>query len=275
MKHVRMSLPVLAVALLLGVSGCGSSSTGSTATSQQTQQSGGQGQQPGGGQGRFPGANGTIVDVAGTTMQVQSQQADQVAVTWNDKTSFTRQAGGTVSDIKVGDCVMVTSDATGSTAPTSGSMTATSVRVSGSTNGACSIGGRGGPGGTRSGAPSRRPSGAPSGLPRGGFGGGAFGTVKSVTGSDFTVASQGFGQSTGTSTVDVATSSRTTVSRSVAATSKAVRTGLCVTARGSSDSTGAVTASSVALSPPVNGSCGGFGPGRPGGSGAASGSSRS
>jgi hypothetical protein len=99
--------------------------------------------------------------------------------------------------------------------------------------------------------------------------------VKSMTGGGFTVTSQGFGQDSGSSsTVTVSTTSKTTVSRTVAATSKAVRTGLCVSARGSADSTGAVTATSVALSHPVNGACG-MGFGRPGGAGGQSSSTAS
>lgn len=279
MKHVRMTMPGVALALLLVASGCGSTSTAATgsASSGPSQQAA-QGVPGGGQQGRMPGASGTIVDVSGSTMQVQGLQSDQVAVTWTGRTSFTDEASGTLSDVAVGSCVMVTSDGAGSTSSSPATVTATAVRGTKATNGSCSIGGGPG-GGGRPGGGSGMPGGAASGRPDGGpsgrpGGAGVVGMVKAMTGGGFTVTSQGFGQDSGSSTVTVSTTSKTTVSRTVAATSKAVRTGLCVSARGSADDTGAVTATSVALSQPVNGACG-MGFGRPGGAGGAGGQSSS
>jgi hypothetical protein len=283
MKLVRMmTMPLMALALLLVASGCGSSPAATGSSSPEQSQQAGQSPQGGGQQGRMPGANGTIVDVSGSTMQVQDMRSDQVAVTWTGKTSFTREAGGALSDIAVGDCVMVTSDATGSASSVPTKVTATSVRVTKPTGGSCTIGGggRGGlgsgrpggaPPGGANGGPSGRPSGRPGGRP---VGAGVFGAVKAMAGGGFTVTSQGFGQDTASTSVTVTTTSRTTVSRTVAATSKAVATGLCVSARGTTDDTGAVTATSVALSQPVNGACG-VGFGRPGGAGGPSGSAES
>ena len=98
-----------------------------------------------------------------------------------------------------------------------------------------------------------------------------FGKVTAVSGSGFTVAAETFaGRPAGggsapatpsgtptftTRPVTVTTSSATTYTTTKAATSSAVAVGKCVSARGATDNTGAVTATSIAVTPAVNGAC--------------------
>jgi hypothetical protein len=106
--------------------------------------------------------------------------------------------------------------------------------------------------------PSGMPSGAPGGNgPRMSMVRAAFGKVTAVSGRGFTVKSSAGGQS---STVTVTTSSSTSYTANAGATASAVKVGLCMSAQGSTDSTGAVTATTVTVSKPANGTCtGGFG----------------
>jgi hypothetical protein len=60
--------------------------------------------------------------------------------------------------------------------------------------------------------------------------------------------------------VAVTTTSATTYTQQQKATATALKQGVCVTARGAQDSSGTVTATSIAVRPAVNGSCtNGFG----------------
>jgi hypothetical protein len=130
--------------------------------------------------------------------------------------------------------------------------------------------------------------GGTGGFPGGGagFGGIVTGKVTAVSGSTITVESTRFGAPNGsaatssgaattgsastgektTETVNVTGS--TTYTTEKKATASAVKTGLCATALGAADDTGAIAATSVTLSEPVNGECTsgarGFGGGRNG-----------
>lgn len=91
---------------------------------------------------------------------------------------------------------------------------------------------------------------------------GALGSVASLSGSSMEVQNPQTGQ------VTVSWSSSTVFTETVTLSSSAVAVGDCVTATGKSSS-GAITATSVSITKPVNGSCtgrGGFG-GAPGGGG--------
>jgi Domain of unknown function (DUF5666) len=258
-----------AAALLLALTACGGSSSGATGASGQA--SGQASAQPSigaGQQGVRPGASGKIAAVSGKTLQVQSQQDGQVAVTYTGSTTFTRQVSAALSDVKVGDCVMASAAMTsGAPASSTGSLAATTVRITQAVNGSCA----GGPGGFRGQRPSGAPSGGPGQRGPGGFGGGAFGTVTAVSGSGFTVKQASFNGGSATSRT-VTVSSSTTYSTTEKATSSAVKVGLCASAQGQKDSTGAVTAQRISLSNPVSGQCsaglgGRFGGGSGGGAG--------
>jgi hypothetical protein len=286
----RLVAAVGAGVLLLGASACGSSTPSNTAaTTTQGGYSQGNGQN-GAGTQRFPGATGKVAAITGSTAQVQNQTDGQVAVTWTSSTAFTQEVSTTAAAIKVGSCVVVGSaqTSTGSTTTTQPTaVTATTVRITPATGGTCSpgFGGRtggfggqgggpqfsgGGPGGAAGGSggggfEGTPPSGFPSGGPNGangrtfrGFGGGAFGKVTAVTANGFTVSSTRPNRSTGqstTTTVTVTETGTTTYTTTVKGAASDVKVGVCVRAQGTTDSTGAVTARTVAISQPVNGEC--------------------
>lgn len=252
-----------AVVLLLAASACGSGNAAVGTSGQTTENGVPQGQQQGGPVRQIPGADGKVAAVQGSTAQVQSEQNGQVAVSWTAGTTFTRQVRAKLADIKVGDCVVVApadQTASGSTTPPT-TVTAASVRITPKVDGACGFAGRdGGPqvnGGPQGGG--QPPSGAPSGGSRPqmrGFGG-AVGDVTAVAANSFAVSSQMPGSSTRT-TVTVTVGSTTTYTTTAKGTASDVKVGVCVLATGSTDSTGAVTARTIAISQPENGQCGGF-----------------
>ena len=112
------------------------------------------------------------------------------------------------------------------------------------------------------------PNGAPTGGPgqggadgRGGAGG-LFGKVTAVSGASFTLARivpAGEGATSTAAPVTVTTSGSTAYTKTVKASATDVAVGQCATALGQTSETGAVTATSVALRAPVNGSCFGAG----------------
>ena len=269
-RHRRGVAPLLlGVAAAIALSACGSS--GSAAASQPDSPAASPSSSAAAGSSpraavRGPAAFGLIAAVSGSTMQVQNAQAGQVAVTWTTATKFSQQVALSLSSVKAGDCVTASS-AAGS--PTATSFTATAVTVSQAVNGRC-FGGFGG-GATSS----PRPTGSfarPSGAPSGGFartGAFATGSVVSVSGSTIVVAARSFGPgggaspgaSVGTTTDKTVTlTSATKITTVQSATAAAATVGRCATAEGKTDSTGAVAATSIAVTNPVNGQCtGGFG----------------
>lgn len=221
-------------------------------------------QDQGGGGGGAPGVSGLIAEVTDQTMQVQGQDG-QTAVTWTDATTFTAQVAGTASDVVVGSCVVAIGDSEDAV---------TRVTVTQAEDGACSMGGmRGGggqapdgqtppsgrPTGMPSGMPSGGPTGVPSGMPSGGpqgLGAMTAGLVTAVDGSTVTVTQTAPG-STEETTSSFTLSADATVTATAAATSADAIVGSCASARGETDSTGALTATSVSLSQATDGQCGG------------------
>lgn len=269
----------LAGVVMLSACGAGSGATGATSASTTSPTSAAGNAQGGAGQGRFPGVNGLVAAVDGHTLQVQGNGI-QTAVIYTSSTKFTAERPAKRSDVTVGSCVMVRSAATGQSASATPSSTevAASVSITPAVAGSCTAGraafggGFGGPGG---GFPGRtggtRPTGQRTGTGRpGGFRGGAFGQVTAVTATGFDVKSasrNGGGAATATPTtrvVHVTTTASTTYTRTAAATSAAAAVGTCVTATGTSDQTGALTARDINVRPAVNGACS-LGFGRPAG----------
>lgn len=231
-------------------------------------------------------AQGTIAALAASSLEVQSPQSGQVTVTYSPKTAFTQTATTTKAAVVVGGCVFAMparSAASGSAAPSAApsasprvrvtSITAATVVITQPVNGTCNraFGGLNGAGAPPSGAPSGAfPSGTPSGgFARGGFGVGAAGKVTAVTASTMTVVGATRTDSiTYTVTVDSSTMYTTTGS----ATSAALAVGKCVSAFGSTDSTGTVAATRIAVSPASSTGCTvGFGRGRAGGASSSTG----
>jgi hypothetical protein len=281
--------------LLALVAGCGSGSGTPNASGQAPQDSSQNGQQNGQQtqNGRPPGANGKVAAVDGSTAQVQSQLSGQVAVTWTASTTFTKQVAVKLSAVKAGDCVMVeptqTSASSGSgTVPTA--ITAKAVRITAPVNGSCTpaFGGNGGgPQTQQNGSGPQQfegppPSGAGGAAPGDGKtrfrGFGAFGKVSDVTANGFKVATTmptGQGSATTTTDVTVTVTAGTTYTTMAKGTAADVKVGLCVRADGSTDNTGAVTARTIAVTPPANGQCGAMVFQRDGGPGSNSGTASS
>lgn len=251
---------------------------------------------PGGAQtrGNLPFARGQLVGRSGATLDIQGFNGDsKVIVTSSTKYEQMQTADATA--VKVGQCIRVTGTGSASTG-----ITATSVALSpapsscstgnapgagfggrfrnrtgnGNGNGGTTGGTGGGTGGT---------TGGTTGGPGGGTGtgnagrnranfptnfGSVAGKVTKVSGDKVVVKgtivqppTKANGKpKTAKKTVNVTLASATRFDETVTATADALAVGTCVTAAGTADSVGTVTANTVIVSQPVNGSCtGGFG----------------
>ncbi len=257
------------------------------------------------GAGSFPGASGSVAAITGSSMEVQSEQSGQVTVNWSTSTTFSETVAVAASSVAAGDCVTVTGTVAKKTKKLTAKTVTISQPTAGScsTGGFGGAGGAGGGGGRFGGGtpPSggTRPSGAAGGsgeAPAGGPGGGAgrpttsntgfaSGTVKTVTSSTLTITGISSAAFSGTApkkgakssastkkaatpkttTVKIALASSTTYTEGQSAASSALAVGDCVTATGSDDSTGAVSATSVHITSTGGKTCttgfGGFGGG--------------
>ncbi len=259
---------IAAGASVLALAACGSSTPRAAAQQPRssTAASGGPGRAA---IARTPAVSGLIAAWANNTMQVQSASA-QTAVTLTAKTRITADRPTTAKAVTVGSCVSVravtaqaVAGATASPqppAPSTGPVTAATVQIRPEVNGSCATLAAGFASGTFT--PRARPSDAPSVFRGRGFGGqfrvfGATGQVASLSPTGFVVTENRGGT---TSSVSVLTGSSTTYTTIGAVTRSAIKTGECAVATGPSDSTGAVTATTLVLSQPVKGSCSvGFG----------------
>jgi Domain of unknown function (DUF5666) len=224
----------------------------------------------GSGGGNFPGASGSVAAITGSSMEVQNQQAGQVTVSWTSSTTFSKTVTLSAANVAAGDCVTVT----GSTS--TGTLVANSVTVSKPTSsGSCTNGfgarrpggGAGFPGGTAPNGGSR-PTGsslpnAPSGSAPRGASGFSFtsGKVTSVTPATMVIygfSSSGFSGTRGTqsstpptsipsTSVNIELQNSTTYSETQSTAASSLAVGDCVSAVGSTDSTGAVTARTVRI----------------------------
>lgn len=262
-------IPLLAVPLAACGGGGSSGSSATSAAPSSTPSTAGVGAAGRGG-GRMPGTVGTVAAVAASSIEVQNA-AGQLTVSFTGSTAFTRTATATRSAVTVGSCVFAVG-----TSASAGVLTATSVTVSRPVNGRCTTTGRFGggfgrgfgnrPGGVRPSAGGGTPSpGSAGGRIGAGPGGSvAMGTVKSVSGP--TVVISGTLRTFGASSTPSAASSASTGTLTLAsgarysAVSKvdhrALKVGQCVVARGKSDSTGAVRATAIEISPAAASGCG-------------------
>lgn len=251
--------PVVAASCgLLLLAGCGSTTSNASPGDQPSASAGAQDGRTGGGQGdrgrgSDPGrVSGEIAAVDGKTLQIQDGES-QTAVTYSGSTTFLSRVTGKVSDIKTGECVTVLSSSTDEKATT---VTATSVTASPATKGECGFGfgGSGGRGARPSGAPSGQPSGAPSGMPNEGMRPRS-GTVTAVKDGTLTIAVTQMG-SDDTTTLTAKTTSDTTVTVTKSAKASAAKVGMCATASGKADDTGAVAATSITVYKSGDAGCG-------------------
>ena len=199
--------------------------------------------------GRGTAVAGRLSQLSGVRLLLNGQNG-QFTVTYDRSTRFQRTDPGSPSDITIGACI----NATGASGP--GGVTASIVQVSASVNGACGTGnaGSGGPG------QGRFPNGGNVGNGGAANFGAVRGKVTAVSGSSVTV------QPTSGTDVTLTVPATASISKTEPATSKQLAVGQCIAAVGQVDSSGAVKARSVTITPAGPDGCtfGGFGPrGRP------------
>jgi hypothetical protein len=213
-------------------------------------------------------------------MEVQSQQSGQTTVNWTASTSFSQTVKTARSSVKVGECLTVTGSSK------KGTVTAKSVTISKAKSGKCTgaggFGGFGGAGGSRpSGSGGFTPPSGGERPPQGGSGNGgppqgaggsargfantgfATGKVTKVSGqslvlsgfSSGTLRKQPVKKNTRATPVAVKVTSSTTYTTSQAAAASDLALGDCVTAAGSTATTGAVTASTIRIASTGGKSC--------------------
>jgi hypothetical protein len=220
-----------------------------------------------------PAASGMIASVSGNILEVQSPQAGQTTVNLSSKTVITATVSVGLSDVKTGGCISATG-----TKGSGGSIDAANVMLFSATKGTCvrgfgfgAGGGSGGAGGfprtTRGTFPTRTS----------GTGGGrtfkrpanfatASGKVTSVSGAKIKVDAVSFSFSSKTKKPTVTTSSKmvsvsksTKYSKSERVTSGSLKVGECVVATGSTNSIGAVAATTLIVTQPTSSGCSAFG----------------
>lgn len=271
-KTTLAALGLISVAALtLGACGSSANATAPKPSASASASTGG-GSANGGANGANRAVSGLIADVTGSTAQVQGATS-QTAVSWTDSTTFTAQVPATAADLTVGACVVAraaqpaaatANGATSSASPTS--VAAETIQITPATNGSCAPARGAGPGAQGAGGtsaspgpqPSRSGGGSGAGNRRGGMG--AFGQIASVGDGTLTVTMVANPNASGQTSPQGATqtvtwTSATTITKQAAATAAGVVVGQCMSATGAHDSTGAVTATSIRLSAPVNGSC--------------------
>lgn len=251
----RLVITAGGTVVLLALTACGGStaagSTSSSSTTSTNRPAGGTG--PGGVARR--GTAGTLAQINGTSLILTDTTGTDVTVDYTTTTAITQTKTGVLADIVPGSCVVITGqkDATGT-------LVASSVRLSQPVNGACAAGlGNGAPGagtGTRP-----NPGGTPRATPAPGQPVPSFaaGSVTAVNGTAVTV------QPTTGAAQAVTVPTTVTVSESSAASPTDLTVGDCIQATGAKDSSGTVAATSLSIVPAgpsgcfTGGGAGGFG----------------
>lgn len=181
---------------------------------------------------------GAVTSVAGSTFTIKSESTSTGSskVKLSSKTAITKQAAGTLANLKVGDCVRASGTAGGT------AVDASQVVITGVTTSQCTAGFG------RANAPQQAAGATRTGgfTPSGGF---AIGTISAVKGSTLTVTGRFGGKS-------VVLSSKTAVLKTVATTAAAIAVKECAFVRGTSSDGGiTVDATNVSLSAPTKDGC--------------------
>ena len=190
--------------------------------------------------------SGLIASVAGNSIQVTKEDNATAAVNFTSTTKITEAVPAGLPDVTPGSCVSVK--------PTEGSapgqpVTAKSVKISESVNGACPKPPASAPGGSSSTpAPSLPPTQAPA-KPAW-----VSGSVASVSGN--TVNVTGTDPSGNTTQTTVTVDDKTKYTKQSSANTDAIAPGKCLSARGTTDNGGALQATSIKLRQAVDGKCG-------------------
>ena len=220
-----------------------------------------------------PFTTGMLAGLTGSTLTVQARNGNNTTVVVTSSTNYLQTTSASASDIAKGDCVRVAGTGSASSGVQASTVVITKPTSKGCTRNPAGTG-RGGAGrfGNRTpgsgGPPFTTPNGTPFTLPGGSTVpsniAAAFGTVSSVSGQQLTVKSQApqtnKNAKAKTRTVTVTLTGSTTLMQTIKAAESNLAVGSCVSANGTVDSLGTITAKSVTISQPVNGSCaGGFG----------------
>ena len=227
--------------------------------------------------GGGPLARGSVVSISGSTIELkgtnpQDGSENDVTVTVSGSTAYRKIQTTGATSIASGDCVRVA----GSGTVAKGRIKASTISITGTSAADCRRGfggnglrggrggfGQGGANGDNGTAPRSFPGGAGRFNGRGRNGAGiAFGTVQSIFGGHIVVKAATFSRPSNsnatpklkTKKVTVSISSSTVITETVSATVGDVAVGECVTAAGTGDAQ-AVTADTVTISQPTNGSC--------------------
>ena len=247
-----MNRMLVLMALALGVvaTACGSAATASSGASSSPT--------PPRGAAQFRnGASGQLVQINGQSLILTGPTGD-LTVTVSSTTTFTQTSTAVLADIVPGDCILATGQK-----DSTGMLTATTVRLSPKPAAGCAAAARVGPNVSPPAGASPRP--IPSSQPAMAF---VSGEVTGAAGISITVLTT----TSGSQTITVPTTASVTIT--VVSSATDLRTGECLRATGARDSTGNVQATTVTITPAgpsgtcVTGFGGGFG-GRGGGRGGA------
>ncbi len=193
----------------------------------------------------LPAASGIVAAVGPTSIQVQNSTTGEVTVDWSSTTRFQVTTMESPSALAVGTCVSAVVAAGVTRA----------VNVIGAPGATCTVPKR----------RLRRPRAFAGGSSAFSF---VVGTITGVSSSSLSIKEA---SPSGVATT-IALSSTTRVATSVAGSASNLASGDCVVVRGATNSIGVVAASSIAISPSVNGTCSQRGRGFAGGGFASGGS---
>lgn len=247
-RLTRVAVLGVAGVAALSLAACGSSNksspTTSTSTSTSVVTSTTTSPAPATGEARV---SGMIASVAGNSIQVTKQDNSAATVNFTSTTKVTETMPAALTDVTSGSCVIVrpAGEAQGGQP-----VTAASVKVSPSVNGACPAkpAGQGaGPGSTTPAPPpgSTAPAPKPAAIR---------GSVASVSGNTINVT--GTDTSGNTTQTAVTVDDKTKYMKQSSATTDAIAQGKCVWARGTMDNAGALQATSINVRQANDGKCG-------------------
>ncbi|WP_207547863.1 DUF5666 domain-containing protein [Mycobacterium mantenii] len=244
-RLTRFAVFAVAGATALSLSACGSSNKSSpTSTSTSTSTSVVTSTTTSSTPNAEARVSGLIASVAGNSIQVTKEDNATASVNFTSTTKITEAVPAGLPDVTPGSCVSVK--------PTEGSapgqaVTAASVKISESVNGACPKP-KSAPGASTTTPPSLPPTQAPAkpAMVRG--------SVASVSGNTINVTNTDPSGNTTQTTVTV--DDKTKYSKQTPANTDAITPGKCLWARGTQDNGGALQATSINVRQAVDGKCG-------------------
>jgi hypothetical protein len=242
----RLAVFAVAGATVLSLSACGSSNNSNSAsTSTSTSTSVVTSTTTSATPNAEARVSGLIASVAGNSIQVTKEDNATASVNFTSTTKITEAVPAGLPDVTPGSCV--------SAKPTQASapgqpVTAATVMISESVNGACPKPPQSAPGGSTTTPPSLPPSPAPA-KPAW-----VRGSVASVSGNTINLTNTDPSGNTTQTTVTV--DDKTKYSKQSSANTDAITPGKCLSARGTQDNGGALQATSIKLRQAVDGKCG-------------------